>query len=123
MDSITLHPYQLIILLLSGFMIWQGGSKYLKHEDGQTALKFAVRILVWGGMASIATFPNVSNQVADFIGIEGNINAVILVGFILVFLMIFKLLSAIETIEQRISLIVRNHAIAELQSNKRNEQK
>lgn len=122
MHIIALHPYQIIILLLSSFMIWQGGSKYLKHEDGQTLLKFSIRVLVWGGMAAIATFPNVSNQVAAFIGIEGNINAVILVGFILVFLIVFKLLSAIETIEQRLSIIVRDCALTELKNNKNDEE-
>lgn len=114
MDTIALHPYQLGILALSGFMIWQGGKKYLKHEANQTLVKFSIRLIVWGGMAAIATFPRVSNDIADFIGIEGNINAVILVGFILVFLMIFKLLSAIETLEQQVSLVTRNTALADL---------
>lgn len=123
MDIITLHPYQIGILALAGFMIWQGGKKYLKHEGGQTFIKFIIRVVVWGGMASIATFPHVSNDVADFIGIEGNINAVILVGFILVFLMVFKLLSAIETLEQQISILVREHAIMNLNKEKSDQEK
>ena len=117
-----LQLYQIVILALATFMIWQGGMKYLKHEDGQTFIKLAVRIIVWGGMAAIAVYPNLSNQVANYIGIEGNINAVILVGFILVFLMIFKLLSAIESLEQKISLLVREDAIGDLvkESNQNN---
>lgn len=117
MGIITLHPYQIAILILASFMIWQGGKKYLKHEGGQTFIKFCIRLIVWGGMAAIAVFPNVSNDVADFIGIEGNINAVILVGFILVFLMVFKLLSAIESLEQQISLLVREHALMDMKDN------
>lgn len=114
MDIIALHPYQLGILALSGFMIYQGGKKYLKHEGDQTFIKFAIRLVVWGGMAAIAAFPNVSNDIADFIGIEGNVNAVILVGFILVFLMVFKLLSAIETLEQQITSLTRKDTLANI---------
>ncbi|MBP9751321.1 MAG: DUF2304 domain-containing protein [Candidatus Moranbacteria bacterium] len=114
----SLHLYQVVILALAAFMIFQGGKKYLTHEDNQTFLKFAVRIIVWGGMAAIAIYPNLSNQVALFIGIEGNINAVILVGFILVFLMIFKILSAVESLEQQITSLTRKESLDDLKENK-----
>lgn len=108
-----LQLYQIIILGLAVFMIYQGGKKYVKHEGGQTFTKFAVRVIVWGGMAAIAVYPGLSNQLASSIGIEGNINAVILVGFILVFLMIFKLLSAIEGLEQQITSLTRKEALTD----------
>lgn len=108
-----LQLYQVIILGLAVFMIYQGGKKYLKHEGGQAFAKFAVRVIVWGGMAAIAVYPNLSNQVAHYIGIEGNINAVILVGFILVFLIIFKLLSAIESLEQQITSLTRKETLTD----------
>lgn len=92
-------------------MIYQGITRYIKGKSGQTILKVAVRIIVWGGMATIALFPSFTNTFADLIGIEGNINAVVLTGFILVFLMIFKLLSAIERIEQELSIITRNDSL------------
>ncbi len=107
----SIHPYQIIVVMLAVFIIQQGAVKYLRHENQQTLLKFFVRVVIWGGMATIAAFPTISNSVASLIGIEGNINAVILIGFILVFLMIFKLLSAIETLEQQITSIVRKDAM------------
>lgn len=48
-------------------MIGQG-TNFLKHESGQTFLKLAVRIIVWGGMAVVVAFPNISNTVASLIG-------------------------------------------------------
>lgn len=72
------------------------------------------RIVVWGGMALIATFPGVTNAIADFIGIKGNINAVILIGFLMVFLMIFKLLSAIERLERDISVLTRKESLEQI---------
>ena len=109
--------YQIVIAILALFMIGQGVKNFIKHESGQTFIKLAVRIIVWGGMAAIAIWPNLSNDVALWIGISGNINAVILVGFILVFLMIFKLLSAIERLEQQMTLLTRKTALKDLESN------
>ena len=111
MDFSSLQLYQVVILILAGFMMYQGVSDFLKGKNHQTMLKIGVRIVVWGGMAIIVLFPNFSNVLAELIGIQGNINAVILTGFILVFLMIFKLLSAIERLEQQVTLFTRQDAI------------
>lgn len=119
MDLSSLQLYQVIILILAGFMLYQGISNFFKGKDHQTILKLCVRVVVWGGMIVIVLFPDFSNVLADIIGIEGNINAVILTGFILVFLMIFKLLSAIERLEQQISLLVREHALMNLEKKDR----
>ena len=109
-----IHLYQIIIICISSVMLFQGVKEFLKRETGQTFLKLAVRLLVWGGMAIVAVYPNSTMIVARFIGIEGNINAVILTGFLLVFLLIFKLLSAIEKIEQNISELTRKEALDHL---------
>ena len=109
-----IHIYQIVIIFISSIMLFQGGKEFFKRESGQTFLKFAVRIIVWGGMAVVAIFPNSTMIFAKLIGIEGNINAVILTGFLLVFLLIFKLLSAIEKIEQNISELTRKEALSHL---------
>jgi hypothetical protein len=110
----SLALYQIIILIIALFMLSQGVMKYFKHQSGQTIIKLAVRIIVWGGMAVVVAFPGISNSLAKIIGIQGNINAVILTGFLLVFMMIFKLLSAIERLEQQISEVTRNEALNDL---------
>lgn len=114
-----LQLYQVVILALSGFMIYQGLSNFFKGKDHQTVLKIGVRIVIWGGMATIVLFPNFSNTLANIIGIQGNVNAVILTGFILVFLMVFKLLSAIERLEQQISILTRKDALSEIEQHDR----
>lgn len=111
---LKIHLYQIIIILISAFMIFQGMKNYIRGKDGQTLYKLAIRIIVWGGMAFIAIFPSFTNVLAKIVGIEGNINAVILTGFILVFLMVFKLLSAIERLEQNISELTRKEALKEI---------
>ena len=114
MQPITLHFYQIAVVGISLYMIYAGIQKFLRHGAGQSFLKLAVRIIVWGGMATIALFPDVTNVLAEFIGLEGNINAVILIGFLLVFLMIFKILSVVERIEQDITRLTRKQALQKL---------
>lgn len=110
----SFHIYQIIIIFISVFMIYQGISNYIKGKNGQTIYKLLLRIIIWGGMSLIAMIPNILNILAKTLGIIDNINAVILTGFLLVFLMIFKLLSAIEKLEQQISEITRKEALKEI---------
>lgn len=107
----SLALYQIVILGLAVFMLSQGIMNYWKHQAGQTILKLSTRIIIWGGMAAVVVFPDMSNALATLIGIKGNINAVILTGFLLVFLMMFKLLSAIERLEQQITAVTRTEAL------------
>ncbi|MGI6103803.1 MAG: DUF2304 family protein [Patescibacteria group bacterium] len=108
------HIYQVVISVISAIMIYQGVTNYIKGKNNPTLLKLLARIAVWGSMALITIFPNISNVAAKIIGIEGNINAVILIGFIFVFLMMFKLLSAIEKLEQQLSEVTRSETLKEI---------
>lgn len=117
-----IHLYQVVITAISAVMIYQGIDNFFRGKTNQTFLKLFVRIIVWGGMALIGIFPDFSNMVAKFVGIEGNVNAVILIGFILIFLIIFKLLSAIEKLEQEISEVTRKEALKDLEESSRNNQ-
>lgn len=110
--------YQLIITFISALMIFQGIRNYIKGKNGQTIYKLAIRLFVWGGMALIAIFPQIISILAKTLGIIDNMNAVILTGFLLVFLMIFKLLSAIERLERDISEITRKDTLKNLTNKK-----
>lgn len=118
MTPFNLQPYQFVITVLSLVMIGFGIERYLKGGKGQTILKLLIRLAVWGGMLIITLFPKVSFSLARLIGIEGNINAVILTGFLLVFLIIFKLLSTIERIEYHITLLTRQEALKNVNKTK-----
>lgn len=109
----NIHFYQIVILGISSVMLFQGIKEFVKREAGQTFLKLLVRLFVWGGLAILAIYPNSTMLVAKLLGIEDNINAAVLIGFLLVFLLIFKLLSAIEKIEQNVSELTRKEALNE----------
>ena len=110
----NIHLYQILILGISSVMLFQGIKEFVKRESGQTFLKLGVRLLVWGGLAILAVYPNSTMLVAKFLGITDNINAGVLIGFLLVFLLIFKLLSAIEKIEQNVSELTRKESLSHL---------
>jgi hypothetical protein len=111
-----LHIYQIIVILISLAMIYQGVKNYWTGKSGQTIYKLSIRIIIWGGMVLVALFPNTLSLLAKTLGIIDNLNAVILTGFLLVFLMIFKLLSAIERLEQDMSEVTRNEALKEIKN-------
>jgi len=94
-------------------MLFQGIKEFLKRESGQTVLKLLVRVVVWGGMGLVAVYPNFTYYLSRLVGIEDNITAVIVTGFLFVFLIIFKLLSAIEKLEQNVSELTRRESLKE----------
>lgn len=106
-----IHIYQVIVGAIAAFMIFQGTRNFIRGKSGQTLLKLFIRIFVWGGMLIIAVYPNIITMVAKILGIIDNMNAVILIGFLFVFLMMFKLLSAIEKLEQNVSELARNDSL------------
>ena len=107
------HLYQIVIVLISSIMLFLGIKEFVKREAGQTFLKLLVRIVVWGGMALVAVYPDFTYYLSRIVGIEDNITAVIVTGFLFVFLLIFKLLSAIEKLEQNVSELTRRESLKE----------
>jgi hypothetical protein len=110
-----MHLYQIVVVGVAAVMLTSGIKEFVRRETGQTWLKLFVRIVVWGGMVVVTVFPKVTAYFADILGMVDNMNAVIMTGFLLVFLLIFKLLSAIEKIEQNISELTRKEALREAQ--------
>lgn len=106
--------YQILVVSVSAFMIYQGIKNYIRGKSGQTLWKLFIRIVVWGGMAIVTLYPKLIQLMAKTLGIIDNMNAVILTGFVFVFLMIFKLLSAIERLEQQLSEVTRKDALKDL---------
>jgi hypothetical protein len=107
------HLYQVVVVAISSVMLYLGIKEFVNREAGQTILKLAVRLTVWGGMGLIAIYPDFTLIIARIMGVVDNFNAVVLMGFLLVFLLIFKLLSAIEKVEQNISELTRKEALNE----------
>jgi hypothetical protein len=106
--------YQIIIILVAVVMLIQGTAAYLQKERNQSFLKFLTRLIVWGGMIAIVALPDFTLWLSRGIGIDGNKNAVVLTGFLFVFLILFKLLSTLENLEHQITALVRKDALEKI---------
>jgi hypothetical protein len=106
---------QIIISLLALLMLLQGFSKYIKHEQGQTLFKFIVSIIMWGGILIFALLPAFSHTVTRLLGFGENLNTLIFLGFIVIFLVLTKIIHIIERIEKNISEIVRKETLSKLE--------
>ena len=109
----NIQLYQIVVVMISSVMLFQGVKEFVKRETGQTVIKLLVRVAVWGGMATVAVYPDLTYTLSRFVGIVDNITAVIVTGFLFVFLIIFKLLSAIEKLEQNVSELTRRDSLRE----------
>jgi hypothetical protein len=109
-----LSIYQIILGIVSLISIAQASSTFIKREKGQTFFKFISTIVIWGTIFSFAIFPRISHLLSAKFGLGENLNTLIFIGFVVVFMVIFKLLHSIERLERDISEIVRKEALEKL---------
>jgi len=115
---IKLSVYQIVILIISLYFIFGATAKYIKKEEGQTFIKFFFAIAVWSGIIIFSIFPNLTRTISLKLGFGENLNTMIFIGFIIVFMIIFRLINIMERIERNISEIVRKEALSKLENKK-----
>ncbi len=101
--------YQLLTPLFAILMILKGISRFKRGE--MSIRKFILWVLVWGGISTLALFPQFVKIAADLTGLESGINALIFFGFIFLFYIVFRLFIIVEHLEREITEIVRKKAI------------
>ena len=73
----------------------------------RTFYKLFSTLFIWGAVLIISIFPDFAYFISEKLGMGKNLNTLIFFGFVVVFLIIFKILAAIEKIEKEITKIVR----------------
>lgn len=84
---------------------------FVKGETRYTFLKFFFIFFVWSGILFLSIFPHLASIFSMRTGLGENLNTLIFFGFVLVFMIIFKILKIFEKIEKDITIIVRNNAL------------
>ncbi|MBN1618239.1 DUF2304 domain-containing protein [Candidatus Dojkabacteria bacterium] len=103
--------YKIVIPIICAFLIFRSLVRFIKRERGYTLLKLLLRLVVWGGLGAITIYPEITFVFSNVLGLQDNLNAVILLGFIVVFVVLFKLLNVIEAQEQTVTKLIREIAL------------
>jgi hypothetical protein len=106
--------YQIILATVSAIFLVNSIAKFVRRERSQTFFKLMISILVWGSIIFLALYPTTARVFSSAIGLGENLNTLIFIGFVVVFVILFKLLSLIEKLEHNISEIVRKEALGKL---------
>ena len=113
---LQLSLLKIIIFLLAVFFIFEAFKKYIRKQKGQTFLKFFIQLTVWLSVAVLIIYPRLAQVISQKLGFGDNLNTLIFLGFILIFLILFKIISLIERLEQNISEIVRKEALEKIET-------
>lgn len=112
--------FQLAIAIISLLFIFNKIRNFLKKEKSQTLLKLIFTLFIWGSIFVFSIFPNSTHILSEKLGLGENLNTLIFIGFLITYMVIFKIINIIERIERNISEIVRKEALSKL-NNKKND--
>ncbi len=110
---------QLLLAAIACASFVNGLAKYARKERNQTLFKLVASVLVWGTVATFALFPEWARAISVRAGLGENLNTLIFIGFTVVFVILFKLLSLIERLESHVSEIVRREALERMATEQR----
>jgi len=96
-----------ILIGLALFFIVDRFLRFIKKETGQSFYKLFSTLLIWGAVLIISIFPDFAYFISSKLGMGKNLNTLIFFGFVVVFMILFRILAAIEKIEKEITKIVR----------------
>ncbi|PIY69230.1 hypothetical protein COY90_01720 [Candidatus Roizmanbacteria bacterium CG_4_10_14_0_8_um_filter_39_9] len=107
-------PIQGVLVLISLFFLGNRIIKYIRKERTQTVFKLLLTLIIWGGILFTSLFPALVHAISRNIGLGENMNTLIFFGFVVVFVILFKLLSSFESLERQLTEIVRKEALKDL---------
>ena len=101
--------FQLAIALLSLFAIVSVMRKSREHLLGPVGALFW--IIFWVAIASVVSVPNVTQQIADVLGIGRGVDLVMYLSIAILFFLVFKLYIQIESMRRSLTEIARKKTI------------
>ena len=101
--------FQLAIALLSLFAIVSVMRKSREHLLGPVGELFW--IIFWVAIASVVSVPNVTQRIADVLGIGRGVDLVMYLSIAILFFLVFKLYIQIESMRRSLTEIARKKTI------------
>jgi len=103
--------FQSILGGIAIFFLVQNIRKFIGGDTSYALGKFFATFVIWAGVLFFALFPNLARVISLTLHIGENLNTLIFIGFVIVFLFLFRLLRAIEKLEKDITKLVRNNTL------------
>lgn len=106
--------FKISVAIFSFGLFLNGLMKFLSGRRNQTVFKFLANSTVWLAISLSSLFPSHVRIISQKLGFGESLNTFIFIGFIIVFVILFKLISIIERTERNISEIVRKEALSKI---------
>lgn len=119
MEIFSLSFYQIILILLSIFLLLRNVSNFRRNTENRSLVKFIIVTIFWIFVILIISFPKLTHLISKELGMGENFNTLIFTAFIINFIIILKILSSIENLEHDITEIIREKALLDLEKNLR----
>ena len=106
--------FRIALIIIGTYFLWASWLRFVRREKGQTLFKLIASNIIWIPVVLFSVVPGLTHSLSIALGLGENLNTLIFIGFVILFIIIFKLISIIERIERSISEIVRNEALRDL---------
>lgn len=89
----------------------------MRLREGEiNKMQFVFWFAVWFLVGVVGYWPGVTQNLADFLGIDRGIDSVVYVSIVILFYLVYRAYVKIERLEQDITKVVREEAINEFSS-------
>lgn len=112
---------QILITALAVFALVRVLTRFRRSQSGRG--EFVFWIVFWVGVIALVWNPSVTNILAAVLGVGRGADAMFYVAIILLFFVIFKLYGRIETLEHKLSELVKAIALKGLPAEKEEQDK
>ncbi len=103
---------QPIQIIFTAFILFALSRAYLRYKDGKIkALEFAFWAAIWLAAIIVVVLPSSVSQLSNYFGIGRPVDLITYVAIIVLFYLNFRLYVSIDTLEQKITKVVREVAI------------
>lgn len=100
-----------LLVIVSFSFIVNSTASLIKRKKSQSLVRLAFTYLIWGTIALLSIFPELAHTISETLGLGENLNTLIFIGFVIVFIVIFRLQRSIETLNSTITDLVQKDAV------------
>ncbi len=106
--------FKIVLAFLCISFIIKDIYRIIKKEAYFTLFKFITTNIIWGTILVFTLKPSLAKQISIKLGLGDNLNTLIFIGFVIVFLLVFRIIRITEQHEKTITDLVRKQALSKL---------